>query len=472
MDYENFLKTLSIKELKTLIKKYTSHVKILVTKKTKSQLIEHLLMHTELKNNKVVTKKIDIGDLPEKTKKEEIKKDEKKKLSKDESELLRQEYGDFIPSKEIIEKDIKENKERVKSNAETEKKKIYSIIKDFSDKEEWKKTTKQEKQLVCSSIYSFIHNYKDKEILKNLPSHLYDYFYKYCEEAKNDKTINKLKEMTNKEETKKEEEFPKLIKDYNINSAIKNDIGEKLSDMVHEKINNKDFEYVDNVYKKYGNVDFNEIYVVVFLRKIKNGYSLIKYSIKTVGKSYDLVFLKKKEITKKEETKKEEMTKKDENYKLINSKMEKLIKEQEEINNILKKDPQPTEKSMSFQEGKKIYGSKVKSKVQLFDLLREEYSKQLKQWREKNKKYLDRLDEIQKEKDYLRTIMPEDIGFSFYYISRIEEASQMLLRYLGRGVLDPYEKTQVKYYNDSISKNTEELQKYYPEKVKEIMAKK
>ena len=245
MDYENFLKTLSIKELKTLIKKYTSHVKILVTGKTKSQLIEHLLMHTELKNNKVVTKKIDIGDLPQKTKKEEKKKDEKKKLSKDELELLRREYGDFIPSKEYIEKDIKESKERVKSNAETEKKKIYSIIKDFSNKEEWKKTTRQEKQLVCSSIYSFIHNYKDKEILKNLPSHLYNYFYKYCEEAKNDKTINKLKEMTQKEETKKDIKKEEK-KEEKKEDKIKNDFFSSL-DKLNDKNKNfilKSFEYI------------------------------------------------------------------------------------------------------------------------------------------------------------------------------------------------------------------------------------
>lgn len=55
-EYKKHLNSLTVKSLKELIKKYMNHVKIIVSKKTKNQLIEHIMEHTELKNNMIVLK--------------------------------------------------------------------------------------------------------------------------------------------------------------------------------------------------------------------------------------------------------------------------------------------------------------------------------------------------------------------------------------------------------------------------------
>jgi hypothetical protein len=57
--YKNLLNNLDIKTLKKLISVYMKHVKITISKKTKNELIEHILKHTELKDNKIISKNIE-----------------------------------------------------------------------------------------------------------------------------------------------------------------------------------------------------------------------------------------------------------------------------------------------------------------------------------------------------------------------------------------------------------------------------
>jgi hypothetical protein len=73
MEYENMLKKLSIKDLKSLIKTYMKEIKITITGKKKKELVEHILKHTEFKNNKI-TLKSKTFDLPEKQQDDKIKK--------------------------------------------------------------------------------------------------------------------------------------------------------------------------------------------------------------------------------------------------------------------------------------------------------------------------------------------------------------------------------------------------------------
>lgn len=55
--YREYLETLNLKQIKTLIRLYNLHTKIVVTKKVRSELIEELIKHTDLKENKIVLKK-------------------------------------------------------------------------------------------------------------------------------------------------------------------------------------------------------------------------------------------------------------------------------------------------------------------------------------------------------------------------------------------------------------------------------
>jgi hypothetical protein len=96
--YEDFLKKLSVKELKTIVKAYLKHVKIRLTKVKKGELIEHLLKHTTYENGEIVTKSdlIDnldlddvISDIDEKKRKTPLTE----KQLKDKEDKARKEYS-------------------------------------------------------------------------------------------------------------------------------------------------------------------------------------------------------------------------------------------------------------------------------------------------------------------------------------------------------------------------------------------
>lgn len=63
MDYKSMLSKLSIIQLKQIIKQYMTAVKIVVSKKSKEELIEHILKHTEFRNNKITIKSHDDVDI-------------------------------------------------------------------------------------------------------------------------------------------------------------------------------------------------------------------------------------------------------------------------------------------------------------------------------------------------------------------------------------------------------------------------
>jgi hypothetical protein len=256
MDYESFLKTLSVKELKSLIKRYITHIKILTSKKTKSQLIEHLLMHTELKENKVVTKKINIGDLPQKQKKEVTKKDEfsneykqflndpinnniikllseigttedkdrYKYLINSMKKMKGYEFKSFEDSITNLWRQLKKKKEETKeepkkeTNKEPKKEKdrYITMIKKYSNKKIWDELSKQQKEEICKIVKDKIKETKDKTLLAKLPSHIYDYFSKYCTESKKEPMKEPMKEpiKESKKESDNESEEDKHLSMY------------------------------------------------------------------------------------------------------------------------------------------------------------------------------------------------------------------------------------------------------------------
>jgi hypothetical protein len=99
MEYENMLNKFSVLELKGIIKTYMAEVKIVMTGKKKSQLIEHILKHTELKDGKIVLKSKSL-ELPE------PKKQDKKEAVK--LEAVKAEKVELKKPKEMTASEIKE----------------------------------------------------------------------------------------------------------------------------------------------------------------------------------------------------------------------------------------------------------------------------------------------------------------------------------------------------------------------------
>jgi hypothetical protein len=97
MEYENMLKKLSIKDLKSLIKTYMKEIKITITGKKKKELVQHILNNTEFKNNKI-TLKSKTFDLPEKQQDDKIKKPSgiNRKIFKFVNEIVMKEDPDEI----------------------------------------------------------------------------------------------------------------------------------------------------------------------------------------------------------------------------------------------------------------------------------------------------------------------------------------------------------------------------------------
>jgi hypothetical protein len=116
-DYKKMLNSLDVKGLKGFVKQYMGHLKITVSKKTKAELIEHIMKHTELKNNKVVLKDVEF-DTPKKS--ERKPKEEPKEELKPKKEAKKPE-----PKKEeLLDKVLRFDKQKEKQN----EKKIEKII--------------------------------------------------------------------------------------------------------------------------------------------------------------------------------------------------------------------------------------------------------------------------------------------------------------------------------------------------------
>ena len=105
-DYKKMLNSLDVLSLKAFIRKYMSNVKIIVSKKKKEELIEHIMKHTELRNGKVVLKSGEF-DIPAKVKKEikevkEVKEKEPKKVKEPKVEKTKREV--IIKIRELLKK--------------------------------------------------------------------------------------------------------------------------------------------------------------------------------------------------------------------------------------------------------------------------------------------------------------------------------------------------------------------------------
>ena len=103
--YEEHLKRCTVTTLKNIIKKYMTHVKILVTGKSKSTLIQHILQHTKLVNGSIYLKptNFDVPGLTDQKPKKEIKEKKQKKKEPEQKKVEK------IPDKKVF-KEIDSNK--------------------------------------------------------------------------------------------------------------------------------------------------------------------------------------------------------------------------------------------------------------------------------------------------------------------------------------------------------------------------
>ena len=242
---------------------------------------------------------------------------------------------------------------------------------------------------------------------------------------KTERKIEKLEDL-------RRHELIRIIQIYNRNNIIKNYHKQNKSQLI-EAIN-KHIIFSNN---------FKEI------QPKPNKIKLVEYD----------KFKKNEQLQKKEEQpkKKEEQPKKEEEYKSIDKKYNKLVDELEK-NNIPN---EPQRESISFQEGKQKYG--VKSKTQLNNLLDEKYSKEIKEYINKFGEKIDRIKEIQKEKEMLYNRISEiGIPLSIYFKSKISEKIQALIRFsMDKG--DKYAQSQVKNLTKEIMELENEFKKFYPD---------
>lgn len=119
MNYKDFLNSQSVDQLKNIIRTYMSKVKIVMSKKKKEELIEHIMMHTNYVNNKIVLKEHSF-DIPAKqeVKKKEVKKEEKPKevkkeqlIDKVEKNLKSKEEQNFLDDYNKSLKNLEESKD-------------------------------------------------------------------------------------------------------------------------------------------------------------------------------------------------------------------------------------------------------------------------------------------------------------------------------------------------------------------------
>lgn len=244
-EYKKLLNGLDLKSLKGFIKKYMKHVKILVSKKKKEELIEHIMEHTELRDGKVFLKITDF-DLPEKIKQEPKEPKEKKEKKEPKKEEL---LDKILKSEKQKEKDKDKITEKVVDKQINELEKIVDDNKNKLDKKKYKlyKNTLKElkEEVVKLNIDRAFDNLK---ILQNTIN----------EELKQEPKEEPIKEK--KERRQLKEENLKIIKKI-INDKPKESIGDYyIGDLrvdLYEMENDSHFSEISFILKEEGRNDLD-----------------------------------------------------------------------------------------------------------------------------------------------------------------------------------------------------------------------
>lgn len=226
-NYESFLKKLSVKELKTIVKSMLKHLNIKLTKIKKYELVEHLLKWTDIEDGEIILKSelldIEVDDIVENA---ELKSKDKKltenQLEKKKEKVLKEmgkvsgmltrkkrEYNDIVyestlmggksKTKKVLddkEKALSEDLSKEIKSLQTKYKSLsmqYNKLKEYVPEKKMSKKMKKEKE----EEYEGDDEFKKKKELFRLKAR-FDRLKKDLEDEKDTKKIKSIKDEMEK----------------------------------------------------------------------------------------------------------------------------------------------------------------------------------------------------------------------------------------------------------------------------------
>ena len=253
--YQKVLNSLTVKDLKQIIRDYMSHLKITMSKKTKDQLITHILEHTDINDRGEIRNKVySVHTIPKK--KEQIKKItfgepkiKKYEITKEEKKMKMPTVIDLdecpTPSKDIKKDDLP----CIKKNT------VFKNMKEVNEYIDLLKSRKEARKKIDEEIKI----QQKKEVTKK-------------ETKKEEKITESKKEITKKEETNKETQIKKKDEEiYNFLQKIRQkarvtpyyslDIDDniKLTKYFFETLYDKFLDNTLELYKREGYIDARPI---------------------------------------------------------------------------------------------------------------------------------------------------------------------------------------------------------------------
>lgn len=201
---------LTNQQLKSIIKQYNHHLKIVYSKLNRDELLKVIHEHFDIDNEKIKLKRIEpiYFNVPEKKVykrkskmikpyklidynkndlDDEIKKvneiyDKSKKFkiekNNNKSKNIRYDIDDYEFSDDLNDDEKEYFDNQQKEREQRYKEQRARFLKSAFDKDDWKTFTKQEKEIVCNYMYDIDKNEHNE--LKLFPKHLIDYYNKYC----------------------------------------------------------------------------------------------------------------------------------------------------------------------------------------------------------------------------------------------------------------------------------------------------
>jgi hypothetical protein len=170
-DYEKFLKSKKVVELKNIARSYIKHIKFTYTRATKAVLINHLLRHTMMEDGEikvvdsVVPVKVLIKGKNEDSIKKQIETSDLKMIERDRLErLLFGQKGTFLGRIQRIQKEVEE---LVRQDEDNLKKKY---TKEIEDKKKVIEESKKQLKVVNALIVDFKKKVEEKKMerMKNI----------------------------------------------------------------------------------------------------------------------------------------------------------------------------------------------------------------------------------------------------------------------------------------------------------------
>ena len=293
--YQNVLNSLTVKELKQIIRDYMSHLRITMSKKSKQQLIDHIIEHTKINDKGEIKNKVYlVHTIP---KKKDSVKSKKVKKPKEEEEDYIKPIKKQNPAR-ALQKKITMEKAKLKEQLVDKVEKNMRL----KEKEEENKLEEQYKTRLLETLLIIDNAKFPKELdkllrnaLKELSDSNYDIKYKlqqlkiFNDEIETQKLKLIVKQQQLEKPINKEEKVRENI--LNVLNVLKEEPQQTEKEIIKESeiylLNNEIFKIVEDLLKTSSPYKRKE--------KVKNSYNKIielvnKYKVLNIKES-DLKFL-------------------------------------------------------------------------------------------------------------------------------------------------------------------------------------